>query len=137
MLFILYFTYVYLKQYVDSNLQLYHLIFSYQKLIVTMMDLFAKHRRRIVELSALTLFICMLSRRIPLTHSSPVLVRDDTVSSSDNNASYLYNSVDSLPILEHGRLPEIDFTASKAPKVVEFYNPKCGACRGKLAVFIM
>ena len=100
-----------------------------------MMDVFAKHRRRIVELSALTLFICMLSRRIPLTHSSPVHVRDDTVSSSDNNASYLYNSVDSHPILEHGRLPEIDFTASKAPKVVEFYNPKCGACQGKLVYF--
>ena len=59
-------------------------------------------------------------------------VRGLIVSENNNNFSpYLYNSDDSSPVLEQGRLSEIDFTKSKAPKVVEFYNPKCGACQGK------
>ena len=41
---------------------------------------------------------------------------------------YLYNTIDSSPILDHG-LSGIDFTESKSPKIVEFYDPKCGACQ--------
>ena len=105
------------------------MLHSPNKAIRCTMNLFAKHRRRIIELSALTLFICMFSRRITLIHSSTLA----PLSSENNNnfSPYLYNSDDSSPVLEQGRLSEIDFTKSKAPKVVEFYNPKCGACQGK------
>ena len=40
---------------------------------------------------------------------------------------YLYNTIDSHPILDHGLSG--DYTKSKSPRVVEFYDPKCGACQ--------
>jgi len=42
--------------------------------------------------------------------------------------SYLYNTEDASPVLEHG-FSGYDFTKSTSPKVVEFYDPKCGACQ--------
>ena len=43
--------------------------------------------------------------------------------------SYLYNTIDSPPVLDHGLQSDIDFLSSTSPKVVEFYNPRCGACQ--------
>ncbi|KAL7536049.1 hypothetical protein ACHAXR_007726, partial [Thalassiosira sp. AJA248-18] len=42
--------------------------------------------------------------------------------------SYLYNTEDSSPVLDHG-LSGNDFSKSTSPKVVEFYDPRCGACQ--------
>ena len=83
-------------------------------------------QRRFVELSAFALFICLiLSRGLTPTQSSPAPQLDNNASSS---SLYLYNTIDSSPILDHG-LKGADYTSSNAPKVVEFYDPKCGACQ--------
>lgn len=47
---------------------------------------------------------------------------------SGDKASFLYAAEDAAPVLDHG-LPGIDFARSRSPKVVEFYDPKCGACQ--------
>ena len=46
----------------------------------------------------------------------------------ESSASYLYNTPDSPPVLDHG-ISGHDFLTSISPKVVEFYDPKCGACQ--------
>jgi colicin import membrane protein len=43
-------------------------------------------------------------------------------------SSYLYGAVETSPVMDHG-LRGHDFTQSTSPKVVEFYDPRCGACR--------
>ena len=47
---------------------------------------------------------------------------------SSGSSSYLYDTVETFPVMDHG-LRGHDFTKSKSPKIVEFYDPKCGACR--------
>ena len=42
--------------------------------------------------------------------------------------AYLYRSEDSPPVLDQGTNGH-DFMKSTAPKVVEFYDPRCGACQ--------
>lgn len=46
----------------------------------------------------------------------------------DSENLYLFQTIDSVPVLEHGTDGH-DFTTSKNPRVVEFYQPTCGACQ--------
>jgi hypothetical protein len=78
-------------------------------------------KRRIIELSGLILFFSMISWSLTPTQSS-------ALDSSPASDLYLYNTIDASPILDHG-LAGADFTSSNSPKVVEFYDPKCGACQ--------
>ncbi|KAL9180109.1 hypothetical protein ACHAXT_008079 [Thalassiosira profunda] len=55
--------------------------------------------------------------------------------STMDGGSYLYAAADSSPVLEHGRAGH-DFAKSAAPKVVEFYDPKCGACQAFRSSYI-
>jgi len=48
---------------------------------------------------------------------------------TNNDESYLYITSDSPPVLEHGKNGIDFFKSTSKPKVVEFYNPKCGACQ--------
>eukprot|EP00804_Cyclotella_cryptica_P009563 CCRYP_006274-RB/>CCRYP_006274-RB protein AED:0.23 eAED:0.23 QI:173/1/1/1/1/1/2/372/747 len=79
-------------------------------------------RRRIAELSGLMLLFWMITLIRRPTQSSSEL---QTAQASD---SYLYNTVDSSPVLDHG-LDGADFIHSNYPKVVEFYDHRCGACQ--------
>lgn len=84
--------------------------------------IFAQRR---IDLWGSLLALCLVSWSISQTRQlSTAAAAAAAASSSD---MYLYNTIDSQPILDHG--PSGDFTKSKSPKVVEFYDPKCGACQ--------
>jgi len=51
-----------------------------------------------------------------------------TKASTTYGESYLYNTIDSPPVLDHG-ISNNNFLTSTKPKIVEFYDPKCGACQ--------
>ena len=48
-----------------------------------------------------------------------------TKTSITDGESYLYNTIDSPPVLDHG-ISNNNFQKSTKPKIVEFYDPKCG-----------
>lgn len=90
-------------------------------------------RRRIAEMIGLVIFLCfVLFSQIssPTASSSSSAIR-----TADGASKYLYNSIDSPPVIEHG-LGSADYTKSTSPKVVEFYDPKCGACQAFKSNFI-
>ena len=45
-----------------------------------------------------------------------------------SGSPYLYDADETSPVMDHG-LRGRDFTKSTSPKIVEFYDPKCGACQ--------
>ena len=47
---------------------------------------------------------------------------------ASSGESYLYNTIDSPPVLDHG-ISNKNFQTSTKQKIVEFYDPKCGACQ--------
>lgn len=79
-------------------------------------------RRRIVEVSGVMLFLSMLTLILRPRQSYSL---HQSAQAAD---SYLYNTVDSSPVLDHG-IAGADFIHSNHPKVVEFYDPRCGACQ--------
>ena len=48
---------------------------------------------------------------------------------SDTSSSFLYPSNEAHPYVLDYNTNEYDFTKTKTPKVIEFYDPKCGACQ--------
>jgi len=46
-----------------------------------------------------------------------------TKASTTDGESYLYNTIDSPPVLDHG-ISNNNFLTSTKPKIVEFYDPK-------------
>lgn len=49
--------------------------------------------------------------------------------SSDTSSSFLYPSNEAHPYVLDYNTNDFDFTKTKTPKVIEFYDPKCGACQ--------
>jgi hypothetical protein len=76
---------------------------------------------------AMALSILAVSSLMSNIHASAVA---HSPRSSGSSSSYLYDTVETFPVMDHGmRGQQHDFTKSTSPKVVEFYDPKCGACR--------
>ena len=75
-------------------------------------------KRPLLQLSALALLLFTVSWSLV----------GPTASSQSTPDSYLYNTVDAFPILEHG-LAGANFKKATSPIVVEFYDPRCGACQ--------
>ena len=55
--------------------------------------------------------------------------RHDTQLKQSETPSYLYPSNEALPFVFDYNTNENDFKKSNLPKVIEFYDPKCGACQ--------
>jgi thiol-disulfide isomerase/thioredoxin len=63
--------------------------------------------------------------RSALSQSSTKIIKQG----SDTSSSFLYPSNEAHPYVLDYNTNEYDFTKTKTPKVIEFYDPKCGACQ--------
>ncbi|KAL7550592.1 hypothetical protein ACHAWF_013812 [Thalassiosira exigua] len=86
-----------------------------------------RHRRRFATMAHAAPYLALAGVTV-LSLSNWTSSAPGAGGSSEPSSSYLYDAPDSIPVLDHGRSGS-DFLRSTAPKVVEFYDPKCGACR--------